>query len=88
VLIAVVFNLGVVGHFYGVVRASDKNIHNSRYYISYMEQLFVVVKIIGSPGKNDSLIIGSPGKNDFVCLTGNFRKGVVRLNWVAIWVPE
>jgi len=22
----------------------------------------------------------------FICLTGNFRKGVVRLNWVAEWV--
>ena len=22
----------------------------------------------------------------FICLTGNFRKGVVRLNWVAKWV--
>ena len=25
-------------------------------------------------------------KLHFICLTGNFRKGVVRLNWVAKWV--
>jgi len=28
----------------------------SRLYISYMEPLFVVAKIIGSPGKNDGLL--------------------------------
>jgi len=28
----------------------------SGFYISYIEPLFVVARIIGSPGKNDSLI--------------------------------
>jgi len=31
----------------------------SIFYISYMEPLFVVAKIIGSPGKNDSLLFHS-----------------------------
>jgi len=61
----VVFNLGFATSwesfaiFLGVARASDKNIQNYKFYISYMEPLFVVVKIIGSPGKNDSLRLHS-----------------------------
>jgi len=44
----------------GVVRASDKKfIITSRFYISYMEPLFIVAKIIGSPGRNDSLLFHS-----------------------------
>jgi len=29
---------------------------SSRFYISYMESLFFASRIIGSPGKNDSLV--------------------------------
>jgi len=61
----VVFKLGVVCLFSGVARASHKNIH---IYFSilrfFMELIFVVAKIIGSPGKNDSLLFHS---NYFKC---------------------
>jgi len=42
-----VFNLGVVCDFSKVAKIF---ILISRFYISYMEPLFVVAKIIGSPG--------------------------------------
>ena len=56
-----VFNLGVVTPwgpfviFLGVVRVSDRNIHNY-FQILYMEPLFVVSMIIGKLHKNDSLL--------------------------------
>jgi len=56
---AVLFNLGSIAIFLGVTRASD-NVHNFFYiFISYMESLFVVGKMIGSPGKNDCLLLHS-----------------------------
>jgi len=56
---AVLFNLGSIAIFLGVTRASD-NVHNFFYiFISYMEPLFVVGKMIGSPGKNDCLLLHS-----------------------------
>jgi len=55
----VVVNLRVVCLYLGVVRASNKNIHIYFYFIFLMELLFVVAKIIGSPGKNDSLLLHS-----------------------------
>jgi len=48
---AVVFNLGSFAFLLRVARASDKNSHTSIFHISYMEPLFVVGKIIGSPEK-------------------------------------
>ena len=53
---AVVFNLGVDCLFSKVARACDKSIHTitSVIYVSY-----VVAKIIGSLGKNDSLLFHS-----------------------------
>ena len=42
---------GSIAIFLEVARASDKNIHISTFYISYMEPLFVVAKITASPGK-------------------------------------
>jgi len=53
----VVFNLGSFIFFLGVTRASNKNIHiYFSIFIFLMELLFVVAKIIRSPGKNDSLL--------------------------------
>jgi len=46
--------------FLGVTRASDKNIHNYFCTLYFVEEpLFVVAEIIGSPGKNDSLLFHS-----------------------------
>ena len=90
---AVVFNLGSRW-------ASDKNVHNSKFHISYMEPLLVVAKyddhlkeMITYFFIQNSFMkccVWQYTKNfvslHFTCLTGNFRKGVFRLNWVAKWV--
>ena len=55
----VVFNLGVVWHICRVRESFRWNIITSRFYISYMETLFVVAKITGSPHKNYSLLFHS-----------------------------
>jgi len=50
------FQPGIVSFFLGVVRASDKKYsYLLLCFIFLMEPLFVVAKIIGSPGKNGSL---------------------------------
>jgi len=51
--------LGVVCLFSRVTRVSNKNIHSSIYHLSYMEPLFVVAKIMVSPGKNNSQLFHS-----------------------------
>ena len=48
--------MGIVCHFLGVARASDKIfIISSEFHLSYLEPLFAVTKTVGSPGKVDSL---------------------------------
>jgi len=56
----VVFNLGIVCFFSRDCKSfRQKYLYLLLYFIFFMELLFVVAKIIGSPGKNDSLLFHS-----------------------------